>query len=92
MNPKYFSEMHVHLITVSDFGHKGTQCLCFKNENLELMSQTREERSSPCCVHRGGKSTSGGGAEKSQSQETQIQTQHRRKKLTQAETQLEGQD
>ena len=62
MNPKYFSEMHVHLITVSDFGHKGTQCLCFKNENLELMSQTREERSSPCCVHRGGKSTSGGGA------------------------------
>ena len=76
-------------ITVSDFGHKGTQCLCFKNENLELISQTREERSSPCCVHRGGKSTSGGGAEKSQSQETQIQTQHRRKKLTQAETQLD---
>ena len=56
------TQMHVHLITVSDFGHKGTQCLCFKNENLELMSQTREERSSPCCVHRGGKSTSGGGA------------------------------
>ena len=70
-----FTETHVCLITVRDFGHKGTQCLCFKNENLELMSQTREERSSPCCVHRGGKSTSGGGAGQSQSQETQTQTQ-----------------
>ena len=81
------TQMHVHLITVSDFGHKGTQCLCFKNENSELRSQTREERSSPCCVHRGGKSTSGGGAGQSQSHETQTQTQHRRKKLAQAETQ-----
>ena len=56
------------------------------------MSQTREERSSPCCVHRGGKSTSGGGGGVITISRDTNTNKIEEKKLTQAETQLENQE